>query len=56
MVLRQLLDELKSQAGSARAKNQVLQDDIKSVKEAWLAQWMPKLTSDEVPMNPYRVG
>ena len=55
LVLRQLLDELKSQAGSARPKNQVLQDDIKSVREAWLAQWMPKLTSDEVPMNPYRV-
>ena len=55
LVLRQLLDELKSQAGSARAKNQVLQDDIKSMKEAWLAKWMPKLTSDDVPMNPYRV-
>ena len=55
LVLRQLLDELKSQAGSARPKNQTLQDDIKSMKEAWLAQWMPKLTSDEVPMNPYRV-
>ena len=55
LVLRQLLDELKSQAGSARTKNHTLQDDIKSTKEAWLAQWMPKLTSDEVPMNPYRV-
>ncbi|SVB96013.1 uncharacterized protein METZ01_LOCUS248867, partial [marine metagenome] len=55
LVLRQLLDELKSQAGGARPKNQVLQDDIKSMKEAWLAQWMPKLTSDEIPMNPYRV-
>ena len=55
LVLRQLLDELKGQAGSARPKNHTLQDDIKSTKEAWLAQWMPKLTSDEVPMNPYRV-
>ena len=55
LVLRQLLDELKSQAGSAKAKNQVLQDDIKSMKDAWLAQWMPKLTSEEMPMNPYRV-
>ena len=55
LVLRQLLDELKSQAGSARANNQALQDDIKAVKEEWLAQWMPKLTSNEVPMNPYRV-
>jgi acetolactate synthase-1/2/3 large subunit len=55
LVLRQLLDELKSQAGSARANNQALQGDIKAVKEEWLAQWMPKLTSNEVPMNPYRV-
>jgi len=55
LVLRQLLDELKSQAGSARPKNQTLQDGIKSTREAWLARWMPKLTSDEVPMNPYRV-
>ena len=55
LVLRQLLDELKSQAGSPRSKNQVLQDDIASIKVSWLAQWMPKLTSYEVPLNPYRV-
>ena len=55
LVLRQLLDELKSQAGSPRTKNQVLHDDIASIKESWLAQWMPKLTSNEVPLNPYRV-
>ena len=55
LVLRQLLDELKSQAGGPRTKNQALQDDIKSVKESWLAEWMPKLTSNDTPMNPYRV-
>ena len=55
LVLRQLLDELESHAGSARPRNHTLQSDIKSTKEAWLAEWMPKLTSDEVPMNPYRV-
>lgn len=55
LVLRQLLDELMSQAGSGRSTNQALVDDIKLVKEQWLAQWMPKLTSNEVPMNPYRV-
>jgi len=55
LTLRQLLDELKSQAGSPRSRNQALEDDIKSVKEAWLAKWMPKLTSNQVPMNPYRV-
>ena len=55
LALRQLLDELKSQAGSPRSRNQALEDDIKSVKDAWLAKWMPKLTSNQVPMNPYRV-
>ena len=24
-------------------------------REAWMAEWMPRLTSDEVPLNPYRV-
>ena len=55
LVLRQLLGELKDLAGSARPRNQALQTDIRSVKEAWLAQWMPKLTSSETPINPYRV-
>src|SRR5262249_17491908 len=26
-----------------------------SVKQAWLSKWLPKLTSDEDPINPYRV-
>ncbi|MQF94290.1 MAG: thiamine pyrophosphate-requiring protein [SAR202 cluster bacterium] len=55
LALRQLLDELKSQAGGPRPSDQALQDDIKAVKEEWLAKWMPKLTSNETPMNPYRV-
>lgn len=29
--------------------------EIKSTKESWLAEWMPKLTSNETPINPYRV-
>jgi thiamine pyrophosphate-dependent acetolactate synthase large subunit-like protein len=28
---------------------------VASVKAAWLAEWMPRLTSDETPINPYRV-
>lgn len=28
---------------------------IKAVREEWLAEWMPKLTNDEAPINPYRV-
>ncbi|MDP6691708.1 MAG: thiamine pyrophosphate-requiring protein [Alphaproteobacteria bacterium] len=29
--------------------------EIAAVYEEWLAQWMPKLTSDQDPMTPYRV-
>ena len=55
LVLRQLLEELKERAGAPRPVNHALQDDIRSVKQAWLARWMPKLTSGSTPINPYRV-
>ena len=28
---------------------------IKEIRDPWLERWMPKLTSKEVPINPYRV-
>ncbi len=56
LVLNQLLEELKLQSGSqGRPANQALVDEIKAGKQEWLDQWMPKLTSNEVPINPYRV-
>ncbi len=29
--------------------------EIRTVKAEWLAQWMPKLTCPDAPLNPYRV-
>jgi thiamine pyrophosphate-dependent acetolactate synthase large subunit-like protein len=29
--------------------------EIAKVREGWLAKWMPKLTSEETPLSPYRV-
>jgi acetolactate synthase-1/2/3 large subunit len=29
--------------------------EIEGLRGKWLAQWMPKLTSDEAPLSPYRV-
>jgi thiamine pyrophosphate-dependent acetolactate synthase large subunit-like protein len=56
LVLAQLLEELRRQAGArGRPVNRELTDEIRSVKDAWLRQWLPKLTSDEEPINPYRV-
>jgi thiamine pyrophosphate-dependent acetolactate synthase large subunit-like protein len=55
LVLRQLIDEVKQRAGSSRRGNDAVAREIKAVKDEWLKEWMPKLTSDEVPINPYRV-
>ncbi len=56
LVLRQLIDEVTRKVGSKGKKgSDVVAREVKSVKEEWLKEWMPKLTSDEVPINPYRV-
>ena len=55
IVLSQLIDEAKKQLGGGGRSNDGVVSEIKAVKEQWLAEWMPKLTSDEAPINPYRV-
>ena len=40
--------------GKADARSGVPQQ-IAALKEAWLGEWMPKLTNNEAPINPYRV-
>jgi thiamine pyrophosphate-dependent acetolactate synthase large subunit-like protein len=41
--------------GKTRGRADAVAQEIASVREEWLAQWMPKLTSDEAPLSPYRV-
>ena len=55
LVLNQMLEELRRQAGQPRPADQALTGEIRSTKQEWMDQWMPLLTSDEVPLNPYRV-
>jgi acetolactate synthase-1/2/3 large subunit len=56
LVLRQLIDEVKIQIGhGGRKGNDAVAREIKTVKDEWMREWMPKLTSDEIPINPYRV-
>ena len=56
LVLQQLIDEVKKQIGPEGKKQSCdVTKEIKAVKDEWLKEWMPKLTSDEVPINPYRV-
>jgi acetolactate synthase-1/2/3 large subunit len=52
MLLEALGDRDKTQAENRRDS---VPAEIKSVKESWLAEWMPKLTSNDTPINPYRV-
>ena len=56
LVLRQLIDEVKTQGGEGGQRGDgAVAEEIKSIKEEWLQEWMPRLTSSDVPISPYRV-
>ncbi len=56
LVLRQFIDcaEDRLSAGPAREARDT-GAEIARIRESWLSEWMAKLSSDEVPINPYRV-
>jgi acetolactate synthase-1/2/3 large subunit len=56
IVLGQLIEEIKKQTGGkGRPKNNALVEEIKAVNNEWMKKWLPKLTSNEMPIHPYRV-
>ena len=56
LILRQMIDLARDQLGhGGSAKRQQAEAHVGSIHDSWLARWRPKLTSDEVPLNPYRV-
>ena len=56
LVLAQLIEEVKDQLGSAsHVEPNGVTTEIAAVREDWMRDWLPLLTSDEVPINPYRV-
>jgi acetolactate synthase-1/2/3 large subunit len=54
LVLRQLIDEIRGQ-GSVASRDGSVAAEIQQVKEATRREWLPRLTSSESPINPYRV-
>jgi len=54
LTLDGLLRELATLVPTPRDRTEVVRE-ISGVREEWLAQWRPKLTSKEVPLSPYRV-
>jgi acetolactate synthase-1/2/3 large subunit len=56
LVLRQLINEVKAMSGSgSKGEQDTVTGRIRSTRDEWFEEWMPKLTSDELPINPYRV-
>lgn len=56
LTLRQFIDCATDMLAGKRARpDQDVAAEIAAVRDRWLAEWMAKLTSKEVPINPYRV-
>ncbi len=56
LVLRQFIDAVRDLAGSApRPPEGAVAAEIQRIRNEWLQEWMPKLTSDQVPITPYRI-
>jgi len=54
LVLDALLEEIGKSVTSDRDSSAVAAE-IAASHEEWLAKWMPKLTHNDAPLNPYRV-
>lgn len=50
--LIEAMEKLDRKAGDARSD---VPGKIKTIREEWLAEWMPKLTNNDMPISPYRV-
>ena len=56
LVLQQLIAEAKHRLGeSARPGGSTVAQEIQAARDEWLQGWMPLLTSNEMPLSPYRV-
>jgi acetolactate synthase-1/2/3 large subunit len=55
LALAMLYDALKQRLKRPRGLAEKVAARIQEVNEPWWKQWMPKLTSDEKPLSPYRV-
>lgn len=54
-VLQQFIEAVKDLLGNNKREANDTAAEIKKGKEDWMAEWMPKLSSNEKPMTPYRV-
>lgn len=55
LTLSALNNALASADNSQAQAREKVSEKIAATREAWLQDWMPKLTNNEVPISPYRV-
>ena len=56
LILDGLVEAVRDRSnGASEDHTAAVTGEISAVKSEWLEEWKPKLTSDEVPMTPYRV-
>ena len=56
LVLQALIEEVKRQTNGVGNRNDgQTANEVQAVRRSWLDEWMPQLTSDEIPINPYRI-
>ncbi len=56
LTLDALAAELREHVGEAgRGRADAVSAEIQRIREEWMADWSPKLNSDETPLSPYRV-
>ncbi len=55
LALRALLEVCRSKLGGSRRDATRIAAEIAAVRDEWMREWRPKLTSDRAPLSPYRV-
>jgi len=55
LVLRQLIEAIRAEPGTKKRPGDEVAAEVHAAKAAFLQTWQPRLTSDETPINPYRV-
>lgn len=55
LALRAMIDECSKLVGGKKRDAAPVVSEIKPIADEWLKEWMPKLTNNEAPLNPYRV-
>jgi acetolactate synthase-1/2/3 large subunit len=55
LTLEALVAAVKERLRGARGRAEAVAGEINAVRSRWIGQWMPRLTSNETPLSPYRV-